>query len=183
MEYDGKILDEQSLASMAKQGDREAFDALVEHFSPRLRSFLAKRMANRSDVEDVVQETFLKAYLNIKSYNEKYKFACWLFTIASRTSINLARTKRAVYFESLEDIEAAAAEPFMIAGENEQKANMWAAARTLEAKQYSAIYLKYSQDLTVKEIAEVLGTTSINVRVLLHRARNELIKKMAKAKD
>lgn len=183
VEYQTEIIDEQALAASAKEGDRNAFDTLVEYFTPRLKSFLVRRMNNRGDVEDVVQETFLKAYVNISSYNEKYRFSCWLFTIASRTAINLSRAKQPQSYEFLEYIESDSQNPLDAACDYETSENLWNEAKKLEPKQYSAVYLRYSQDMTVKEIAKVLNTSMINVRVLLHRGRNELIKKMKKQEN
>ena len=157
-------------------GNKEAFDLLLKRFSPRLRSFLSRRVPNPSDVEDILQDTFLKVYLNIESFDPKYKFSCWIFTIASRNAINHSRTKTPKPLDIKFEIVSQINEPFEEMIDQEQKLNLWTEARKLEEKQYAALYLKYSEDFTTEEIAKTLNTTKLNVRVLLHRARNNLIK-------
>ncbi len=173
-----QIFDEQLLAVEAKLGDHKAFSLLVEHFTPRLRSFLLRRMPDRLDVEDAIQETFLKVHLNISSYDQQQRFACWLFTIASRTAINIARVRRPCIGVFLEDVETNIESPYQDACRNEEKLNIWKVAATLEEKQYMAVYLKYAEDFTTAEIAAAMNTSPINARVLLHRARNTLMKKL-----
>lgn len=170
-------ISDNDIALDAQQGDKEAFNLLIARFTPRLRSFLYKRVKNPSDVEDIIQDTFLKAYLNIASFNPKYKFACWIFTIASRTAINNSRNRRIQATDFTVEIISQINAPDEIMEQNEQNDNLWAIAKTLETKQYSALYLKYSEDFSTEEIARTMKTTKLNVRVLLHRARNNLIKK------
>lgn len=172
------LINEQLLASQAKNGDSQAFSKLVEHFTPRLRYFLLKRMPDRCDVEDAIQETFLKVHLNIGSYNESYRFSCWLYTIAARAAVNLARRPRPMAADGLERAEADEMSPYEQACRKDQADNIWKIAATLEPKQYMAVYLKYSEGFTTQEIAAALGISAINVRVQLHRARAVLMKKL-----
>jgi len=171
-------IDEQLLAVKAKQGDNQAFEMLVEHFTPRLRSFLLRRMPDRLDVEDAIQETFLKVHLNISAYDENHRFTCWLFTIAARTAMNIARVKKPCIGVFLEDVEADISSPYQDACRSDDKMNIWKIAASLEEKQYTAVYLKYAEGFSTAEIAALMNTSKINTRVLLHRARNTLMKKL-----
>jgi RNA polymerase sigma-70 factor, ECF subfamily len=165
-----------SVAIKVVNGDKEAFGVLVKRFSPRLRCFLSRRVPNPSDVEDIIQDTFLKAYLNIASFDPKYKFSCWLFTIASRTAMNNARDQRLHTVDIKYEIVSQISQPDRIMMDCEEKDGLWQRARDLDPRQYSALYLKYIEDFSTEEIAATMNTTKINVRVLLHRARNNLIK-------
>ena len=170
-------IEDDALAAIARNGDKDAFNMLVNRFNPRIKAFLFKRVSNRSDVEDIVQETFLKAYLNIASYNCDYKFSCWIFTIASRTAINLSRKQKDYACDFKQEVASDISRPEQIMIADEQEENLWTLARTLDEKQYSALFLRYAEDLSTEEIAKAMHTTKLNVRVILHRARNNLIKK------
>ncbi len=177
MELDANItaMPDEQVAVIAAKGDKKAFDALVERYYPRLMCFLHRRSTNRSDVEDIIQDTFLKAYLNIASYNPEHKFACWLFTIASRTAANSSRDKKNNCNLRIE-IASKISSPEDKAISDEENESLWHFAEKLESKQYSALYLRYYEDLAIEDIARILKVSKVNVRVLLHRARNNLIK-------
>ncbi len=206
-----KQLTDEELAVRAQAGSRPCFEELVYRYSHRLFHFFRHKMSNDQDIEDLVQETFLKAYLNISRFNLEYKFSTWFYTIASRLAISYYRKKGAVcptqdatpsaekirddetvcfFCKPLQDInnarvnesafETAASsqnpQEKMIREENYK--SIWNAAQTLQQHQYEALWLRYIEDMSVKEIAKVLKKTQIHVRVLLHRARLNLIKRI-----
>jgi len=78
------------------KGDRAAFDEIVQRYCRPLAKFAASRTATFQDAEDITQETFLRAYLNLSSYNTKYSLKNWLFTIAYRLIISAYRKKSPV---------------------------------------------------------------------------------------
>ncbi len=82
------VTDEQLIARF-QQGDLQAFDVLVRRYKDQLLNFVYRFVGNRSDAEDIVQETFLRVYKNKHYYKEIAKFSTWVYTIAS----NLAKTE------------------------------------------------------------------------------------------
>src|SRR4030066_1738197 len=86
---------DEELAVRAVAGSRPSFEELVSKYSLRLFHFLRSRSGSDEDVEDLVQETFLKAYRNIGRYDPQRKFSTWLFTVAIRLSISRHRSQRA----------------------------------------------------------------------------------------
>jgi RNA polymerase sigma-70 factor (ECF subfamily) len=206
-----KQLSDEELAVRAQAGSRPCFEELVYRYSHRLFHFFRHKMSNDQDIEDLVQETFLKAYLNISRFNLEYKFSTWFYTIASRLAISYYRKKGTArstqdatppaekirddvnvsFFckplqginntrvnESAFETAASSQNPQerMILEENYK--SIWNAAQTLQQHQYEALWLRYIEDMSVKEIARVLKKTQIHVRVLLHRARLNLIKRI-----
>ena len=184
-----KQLTDEELAVRAQAGSRPCFEELVYRYSHRLFHFFRHKMSNDQDIEDLVQETFLKAYLNIRRFSPGYKFSTWFYTIASRLAISYFRKKGAapptqyVTQPAEEHINKPAFESAyssqnpqerMIREENYE--NIWKAAQTLQQYQYEALWLRYVEDMSVKEIARVLKKNQVHVRVLLHRARLNLIK-------
>jgi RNA polymerase sigma-70 factor, ECF subfamily len=79
--------DDDALVAAVARGDARAYRALVERWSPRVHAFLARALANRSDADDLLQETFVRAWRAAPRYQASGRFAAWLFRIAG----NLAR--------------------------------------------------------------------------------------------
>ena len=80
---------DEELAAQAQAGLRAPFEELVRRYSRRLYLFLRPRVGSDPDTEDLVQDTFLKAFGNIGRYDDTYRFSTWIYTIAG----NLARTE------------------------------------------------------------------------------------------
>jgi RNA polymerase sigma-70 factor (ECF subfamily) len=136
-------------------------------------------------VEDLVQETFLKAFRNIGRYDARWKFSTWLYTIAVRTSISRhRRTKVTAVPLEAEELEHPAPGPqeALIRKEEARNAgNIWLLARTLRPNEYEALWLRYAEEMPLQEIARTMKRSSVGVRVLLHRARLKLGKKLREA--
>jgi RNA polymerase sigma-70 factor (ECF subfamily) len=169
-------LSAEELALRAKQGCRDSFAELVERYGISLFKFLRYKTNNLQDAEDLVQESFVRAYENIQRYRNSWKFSTWLFTIATRLAYSHFRRARS--FQTVGHIEASGPEPGQVVVEKENQQSLWALARGLSRNQYQALWLKYGQDMSIKEIAMVIRKSQVNVKVLLYRARINLAKKL-----
>ena len=169
----------EQLAERSRAGCRESFELLVEHFERRLFHFLYQMTRNRHDAEDLTQVTFLKAYQNIRAYESQHAFSAWLFTIAKRTALNHCRGRRLVA-ELPEDLEAETENPSVILQKKDEHFAIWESAKSLKPDQYEALWLRYGEGFSITETARIMNTNSIRVRVLLHRARTALGKKMTR---
>lgn len=162
--------------SRCAAGDQEAFSALVEACADRLFNFLLRFAGNAHDAQDLAQETFLKVYRGIARFDTSRPFLPWLFTIARRTALNHLRRVRPTeeLDESLSAGETAdqALDALALRDDNER---LWLLARRLKPKQYEALWLRYGEGLELAEVATVMRTNSIYVKVLLHRARSALL--------
>ena len=83
-----KVTDEELIARF-QQGDVQAFDTLVRRYKDQLLNYVYRFVGNRTDAEDIVQETFLRVFKNKHYYKEIAKFSTWVYTIAG----NLAKTE------------------------------------------------------------------------------------------
>ncbi|MDH4240630.1 MAG: RNA polymerase sigma factor [Phycisphaerae bacterium] len=171
-----RALSAEELARRAKQGCREAFAELVERYGIRLLKFLRYKTNNIHDAEDLVQESFVRAYENIHRYKDSWKFSTWLFTIAARLAYSHFRRSRS--FQKVAWFESSGPEPEQMVVDKETQQSLWALARGLSMNQYQALWLKYGQDMSIKEIAMVLRKSQVNVKVLLYRARINLAKRL-----
>lgn len=169
------VSDEQ-LACRAQSGCRASFAELVRRMRPRLLHLLRRRTRSLSDAEDLAQETFLRAYRRIGDYRATWRFSTWLFTIAARLAADHHRARRVTRsLPAAYPIPDDAPPPFQTMIEEDVRDNLWAAAhRVLDDRQYLALWLRYGEQMSVREVAEVMRKSSVHVRVLLHRARCKL---------
>jgi len=170
---------DEELALEARAGSRPSFDELALRYRRRLFVYLRPRLASDQDAEDMVQETFLKLYRNIGSYDPAYRFSTWLYTSANRLAISSFRKKQASGVQ-VEPAGISARSPTKADGE-EALAGLWEAAWTLGGNQFRVLWLRYGEGMTVAEIAASLSKSRLAVRLLLHRARTNLMKRFRRA--
>lgn len=169
----------EELAARCQDGSIEPYEKLVEQFESRIYRFLAQYVGNSHDAEDLTQETFVRAWRNIARFDPTRDFATWLFVIARRTAANHFRSRK-IHEILPEEIPATEARPSESAEVEDQSAALWRAARRMKPKYYEALWLRYVEDFSVKETARVMGLTTLHVKVILHRARNELARHLKK---
>ena len=168
---DGKA--DEELALEARAGSRRAFEELALRYQRRLFVYLRPRLGSDEDAEDMVQETFLKLYRNIGSYDPGHRFSTWLYTSAHRSAISSYRKKRAAGAK----IDPALLPAERTASENgaEAAAGLWEMARALGGNRFRVLWLRYAEEMTIDEIAASLSKSRLAVRILLHRARTNLM--------
>jgi RNA polymerase sigma-70 factor (ECF subfamily) len=171
-----QILSAEELALRSQQGCQECFEELVERYNVRLYQFLRNKIAGIQDAEDLVQDTFVKAYQNIHRYRTSWKFSTWLFTIGSRLANSYHR--KFLRRQAVAGIEAKNVKPVDTTVQQETFDGLWVIARSLSKDQYQSLWLKYAEDMSIKEIAKVLKKTQVGVKVLLYRARTNLAQRL-----
>lgn len=166
----------EDLALEAQGGCVAAFTALVERFESPLFNFLRLRAWSPEDAEELTQETFLRAWLQLGRYSSNWRFSTWLFTLGKRITVSRYRKlRRDIPGGEPPEGADSASEPSQLASDREERANLWdAAARVLSMEQHSAVWLRYAEGLSVREIARVLARREPTVRVILFRARERL---------
>lgn len=164
----------------AQEGSVAAFSKLVEMYQDRLLRFLLLRCRSRADAEDAIQDTFINAHRYIRSYNPRWRFSTWLFRIALRNASKISRENE----EMDEHAQAGTGDPLeacIIASERE---NLWLIAKqTLSTEAYSAMWLRYVEDMSVKEVARALEKPLPWTKVTLMRSRRRLSSEMAGANE
>lgn len=163
--------------TQARAGDRDAFGRIVEHHHARLFNYLCQLTRNRHDAEDLTQDTFVKAWRNLHRFDPQYAFVNWLFTIAKRNAAShwrAVKPSEPVDENLAEDRESPASE---MARRDEQE-TLWDIARRMKPKQFEVLWLRYGEGFSVTEVAQVMNSNSLYVKVLLHRARNELLRRL-----
>jgi len=169
-------ISDEELACRAQRGCAESFDRLLRRFQTPVLHFLRRR-GWVVDAEDLVQETFLRAYENLHRYQPRWAFSAWLFTIARRTAINHCRRIRPTTDAAAVDAALAPdREPLDILVAEEGRRRLWdIAAGVLPEEQWTALWLYYVEDMPTRGIALVLGRSRASVKILLFRARKKLL--------
>ena len=168
-------LSSEELACRTQAGSSACFGELVKRYEGRLLSFLIQRTQQVQDGEDLLQETFARAYQRIRFYDPRWKFSTWLFTIASRLAYSHRRKLRSPSLDDAHLLPAEGCNPLAIISQEEEKENLWAlAAELLSKNQHSVLWLRYGEGMSVKEISQVMCKTQTHVKVLLFRGRSSL---------
>ena len=165
------MLSDEQLVEAALAGEAGAFGQLVDRYQDRLLRFLVTRAQSRADAEDATQDTFLAAYRYLSSFNPRWRFSTWLYRIALR---NLARiapsTGGTADAEPVEHRDPLAA--CIVASQRE---NIWLSAkRELAPDAFDALWLRYAEEMPVKEVARALDRSNSWVKVTLMRSRQKL---------
>ena len=160
-----------SLIQRWKEGDERAATALVERHATALARYIGS-LGERDGAEEVVQDTFVRAFASLEHFRGDSSLRTWLFTIARRLVVDRRRAfRRRREVGNLEDVDAATeytALDGLIASEAQRK--VWGAVGKLSPTQREVFLLRVNEGLSYKEIAEVAGTTEGAARVHYHNA-------------
>jgi RNA polymerase sigma-70 factor (ECF subfamily) len=162
----------------AQKGKSEAFTKLVETCQTPVYNLCYRMLGDPYEAEDAAQETFLRAYNNLRHYDAKRSFSTWLLSIAAHYCIDQIR-KRRMNLLSLDDAvyldpPDTAPGPEASLSTNEEKKRMRVLLDTLSAQDRAAVIMLYWYDLSYEEIAEALSMTISSVKSRLHRARQAM---------
>jgi RNA polymerase sigma-70 factor (ECF subfamily) len=174
------MTDEQ-LALLIQQGDKEKFGLLMERYEQKLVRYGRRFLSSKDNIDDVVQEVFIKTYQNMKSFDTDQKFSSWVYRIAHNTFVNAIRktSRGPLYifdFDTLishpvyEDPSAAERE------QKEMKAMLDKGLDLLSDNYKEILILYYLEDLSYKEIADILRIPTGTVGIRLKRAKEALKK-------
>lgn len=162
---------EEQLIASAKEGSVSAFSELVERYQERLLRFLLVRCRSRADAEDAIQDTFINAYRYIGSYNPRWRFSTWLYRIAMRNAAKTSQVTEATSDEAWD----VGGDPLEACIADSERENLWLTARRLlSAEAYSAMWLRYVEDMPVKDVARALERPMSWTKVTLMRSRRRL---------
>ncbi|MCL0058661.1 RNA polymerase sigma factor [Dehalococcoidia bacterium] len=180
--------DEQNLVHRAQQGDQEAFAQLYESHFDNIYRYVALRVGNRMEAEDITQEVFLKAVRSIRSFRWKgAPFSAWLFRIARNEVIDSLRKKSRQPTVSLSELPlipvSSAGNPHPLVKHEVDVDQLRAAIRQLTEAQQEVISLRFSAELSIAEVASIMGKSEGAVKSLQHGAIVALRRILSKGGD
>jgi RNA polymerase sigma factor (sigma-70 family) len=169
-------MEESGIIERVQQGDANAFSLLVTKYQDIVFSIALKVIKNRHDAEEMAQESFIKAYRSIGSFQGKSKFSTWLFRITYNTCISHIRKKKypASDIDNLLVEDEEGEESFDGFPEENRIRYLELALKQLPGDDYLLIVMYYYEDQSVDEICMVTGLSESNVKVKLFRARKKL---------
>jgi RNA polymerase sigma-70 factor (ECF subfamily) len=160
-------------------GDREAFRVLVERYSTMIFSLAFRITGNREDADDVVQETFLRAYRALGRFQSQSTFATWLYRIATNAALDLLDRRRtqpqpAPVYEDEDPPEATLeshyADPEREVLGGELKRRVDAAMKTLTPTERTAFVLRHFEEKSIDEIAAAMNVRAGTAKQSIFRA-------------
>jgi RNA polymerase sigma-70 factor (ECF subfamily) len=160
---------------------REEFEEIVHRFEIPLLQYAQRITGDREQARDVVQETFVKFQRN-GALRREDEPATWLFTVCRNAALNVCRKERRMMYvgeEVIEGRESDQAMPFDRLEQKEAAGFLLRIVGTLPLRQQEVIQLKFQNDLSYQQIAEIMQTTANNVGVLLHTALKTLRERYA----
>ena len=178
-------LEDNELVVRTLEGDVRSYEELVRRYERLVGRVLYPYARREISVEDLVQETFLKAYDKLKTFNPEYRFKTWLLAIANNLGVDTLRRRREM-IEFNPEIHADAsgvpeAGPEAAAVEDDRSRSVQQAIMTLPETYSVPILLRYNEELSYAEISEVLGLSIPAIKSRLFRARNMLAGRLEEA--
>jgi RNA polymerase sigma-70 factor (ECF subfamily) len=171
-----------AVLARARQGDGEAFQVLVERHSRSIFRLAYRLTGNEQDAEDVVQESFLRAYRQLGRFESRANFGTWLYRIVANCSVDLMRSKQARHDQlrrdSLDDaMELPAADapgPERMAQSAEIQRRVQAALEALSPLERAAFTLRHYEGRSIEEISSALGLRTSAAKHSVFRAVKKL---------
>ena len=166
----------------ARDGDRDAFRVLVERYSRPVFRLGYRMTGNEQDAEDVVQETFMRAFKQLHRYESRSTFGTWLYRIAANYSLDLIRARKPV--EAIDGMPltepGAGPERLYISGQVQAILDETLAALTQQER--TAFVLRHYEGLSIEEISGTLGVNTNAAKHSVFRAVQKIRKALAPLK-
>jgi len=191
-------VDDKEFVARALKGDESAYGELLERFRRPVFSLIYRMIGDREQAEDLAQESFVKAFNNLDSYNPHYRFSSWLFKIANNHAIDHLRRARlstvsihgsphAANLEREEEtrivLEATDESPEQEILALELGGEIESAIAVLRPEYRTAVILRHVENRPYEEIAEIMEVPIGTVKTFLHRARAELREALAHLRE
>jgi RNA polymerase sigma-70 factor (ECF subfamily) len=168
---------ERAWIEQALQGDRVAFGQLVRAYERPVYNLTYRMLGDPAEAEDAAQETFLRAFTKLATYQPSRKFVNWLLSIASHHCIDRLRRRNRAPQLSLDGplppiwLASDAPQPEQVMDKKQAREQVRQVLETLPPDYRAAIVLRYWYNLSYQEIAGVMETTESAIKSRLHRAR------------
>ena len=182
---------EEDLLAAARSGSHAAFAELQKTHSVRVYKRILSITRNREDAEDALQDTFLRAYLALPSFEGKSQFSTWLMRIGINSALMILRRRRCrpeTSFEQPQDFESDGAyldvrdkafDPEQLYDQQQRCEEICRALQRLDPKLRGVMHIRLSEEQPMQKIAQDLGVSVAAVKARLYRARQRLLRSPA----
>jgi len=187
-------LQDQGLVKEALDGSQEAFSQLMEKYRNPIHHHIYRMVRDKRQVEDLVQEIFIKAFSSLSSYSTNYAFSTWLYKIATNHTIDFLRRKKLSTLSIDQPLQTKDGEleyelpdstyrPDRHIVEDQRRLLIQEAIDSLPPKYYRVIILRHQQEKSYEEIAQELDLPLGTVKAHIFRARELLYKRLRHKRD
>ncbi len=172
-------VNDQRYISLVKEGDKNAFAALVDRYKDMVFTLSLKMLKDRQEAEEVSQDSFLKVYKSLDRYKGESKFSTWIYKVAFNTCLDrIKKNKRLQGVANIGEIDEQETTPLIngldLIEEKERKQLIQDCMQELEGEDGFLLTLYYFEEQSLEEIAKIIGITSNNVKIRLYRSRKKL---------
>lgn len=172
---------DEEIAYLVQQGNKEIFGEIIVRYEKKLKRYGERFLSSRDDIDDIVQDTFIKAYLHIKSFKTSARLSPWIYRIAHNAFANELRRRSRFAFIPFE-FEGDTLFPTLIASDRsddyalskEQVEMMDSVLQKLSPKEREIIHLAIFEEMTYETIADILHIPIGTVGVRLYRAKQKI---------
>ncbi len=170
--------EEKLIQDAVKEGDSSAFGRLYDHYQPMIYRFVLVKVGRREEAEDITHRVFLQAWQNVRTYRHRgHPFGSWLYRIARNQVIDHYRSRK-------DDAPLEAADNMGVATESSEAdvslriemEKVMAAIHHLKPEYQDVIIFRFIEDLSIRETADTMNKTEGAVKLMQHRAIEELKK-------
>ena len=182
--------EDRALVQMVIEGDSIAFDTLFARYREMIYNTLLKFTGNSNDVDDLMQEAFMKAYLKIGMYDPKYDFGAWIYTIARNTFVDFNRSRKSnalnsqnITIDNSNTSQTSAPTPEDYIINAQQRAQIERYIAMLPEDYRHLFELRFIDEYSYEEIAEKLDMKLGTVKTRIFRVRNMMCRLITEGEE
>jgi RNA polymerase sigma-70 factor, ECF subfamily len=171
---------DEQIAKRVQNGDKDAYGILIDRYNAKIERYAKRFMSDEEDIVDLVQDVFVKAYVNINSFNTEMRFSPWIYRIAHNIFVNKLAWKSVRKLVSIDTDEFF---PSTLAASEDVEREVARAAdklaiekvlNCLDDKYKTPIILFYFEEMSYEEISEVMQIPVNTVGIRIKRAKDKL---------
>ncbi len=175
------VASDSTLVEMVLGGDSKAFEYLFNRYRGSIQQlYLQRTGGNAEDADDLLQETFIKVYLNLHRYDNSYTFGQWIYAIARNTFVDFMRKRRddlsidVIPSENYAASTSSTLTPEESIINSQQKTQLEQFLERMPPRYRKLVELRFFRELSYEEIAEQMEMPMGTVKTQIHRARTQL---------
>jgi len=173
-----KSLTDTEIIESVNRGNQGDYSLLVDRYKHKGFSLLKRMLRNNQDAEEVLQDSFLKAYQSLQSFRGDAKFSTWFYRIVYNSALSFLSSKRKKLdndLQSIEDhLELKDSDDHIYAESENVKQYISGIIEKMPEKYAAVITMFYLEEMSLDEISKVTSLSLVNTKVILHRARGIL---------
>ena len=171
-------MDEKLRIRKVLEGDTSAFGYFVDTYQDMAMTIACRVCGNRQDAEDIVQDSFVKAFHNLHTFKADCKFSTWFYRIVYNTAVTEIRNAAQIQYVDYDRVDVSEQysefDTMSLIESEERTAMLNKALEMMPHDEGLILSLYYLEENSIKDVAQVTGLTESNVKVKLHRARKRM---------